>query len=73
MVKNGFIVAIGLLLIALTYAWWQAYTPARALLVTSFEECVAAGNPVMETYPPQCRTKDGRLFVSRMELPQFDR
>ncbi|MBY0539367.1 hypothetical protein K2P56_02955 [Patescibacteria group bacterium] len=71
MVKNVFVVVIGLLLMALTYAWWQAYTPARALLIGTFEECVAAGNPVMETYPPQCRTPDGRLFVSSMELPQY--
>lgn len=33
-------------------------------IVTSFEECVAAGNPVMESYPEQCRTADGRLFVN---------
>lgn len=25
-------------------------------LVTSFEECVSAGNPVMESYPRQCRS-----------------
>jgi hypothetical protein len=31
--------------------------------ITDFEECVAAGNPVMESYPEQCRTPDGRLFV----------
>lgn len=61
---------IGLLLMALSYAWLQAYTPARALLIGTYEECVAAGNPVMETYPPQCRTADGRLFVSAMGLPQ---
>ncbi len=28
-----------------------------------FEECVAAGNPVMESYPRQCRTPDGKHFV----------
>ena len=26
--------------------------------VTNFEECVAAGNPVMESYPRQCRAGD---------------
>src|SRR3989344_8105207 len=31
--------------------------------VTNFEECVAAGNPVMESYPRQCRSADGKLFV----------
>ncbi len=32
-------------------------------LVTSFEECAAAGNPIMESYPEQCRTPDGRSFT----------
>lgn len=31
--------------------------------VNSFEECAAAGYPVMESYPRQCRTPDGRTFV----------
>jgi len=31
--------------------------------VTSFEECAAAGNPVLESYPRQCRTPDGTAFV----------
>lgn len=31
--------------------------------VSSFEECVAAGNSIMESYPRQCRAKDGQLFV----------
>ena len=26
--------------------------------ITNFEECVAAGNPVMESYPRQCRAGD---------------
>ncbi len=30
--------------------------------VNSFQECVAAGYPVMESYPRQCRTVDGKLF-----------
>jgi len=29
----------------------------------SFEECVAAGNPVMESFPRQCRSAEGVLFV----------
>ncbi|MBI5155952.1 PQQ-dependent sugar dehydrogenase [Candidatus Peregrinibacteria bacterium] len=31
--------------------------------IHSFEECAAAGYPVMESYPEQCRTPDGRNFV----------
>jgi hypothetical protein len=40
-------------------------TPFTAV-ITNFDECVAAGNPVMESYPRQCRTTDGRLFVEEI-------
>lgn len=35
--------------------------------VESFEECVAAGNPVLESYPRQCRTDDGKNFVETID------
>ncbi len=31
--------------------------------IASFEECVAAGYPVMESFPRQCRTPDGTVFT----------
>lgn len=34
--------------------------------ITNFEECARAMNIVMETYPRQCRTKDGILFVEKI-------
>ena len=34
--------------------------------VSSFDECVAAGNPVMESYPRQCRSQSGELFVEQI-------
>ena len=37
--------------------------PATVSLATNFEECIAEGNPVMESYPRQCRTIDGKHFV----------
>ena len=42
--------------------------------VTSFETCVAAGNAVMESYPRQCRSADGELFVEHIgnELEKMD-
>lgn len=33
------------------------------MVITSFEECAEAGYPVMESYPRQCRTAEGKLFV----------
>ncbi len=35
----------------------------RQAEINSFQKCVDADNPVMETYPPKCSTKDGRTFV----------
>lgn len=40
-------------------------------MITNFDECVAAGNPVMESYPEQCRTADGRLFVNTNQSETF--
>jgi hypothetical protein len=33
------------------------------ILVDSFETCVGAGYPVMESYPEQCKTPDGKTYV----------
>ncbi len=35
--------------------------------IRNFEQCAAAGYPVAESYPEQCRTPDGRLFVRVIE------
>lgn len=43
--------------------------PIVAPTVTSFEECKSAGYPVMESYPEQCRTPNGVLFVQEIETP----
>ena len=37
--------------------------PTEVSLATNFEECIAEGNPAMESYPRQCRTIDGKHFV----------
>ncbi len=42
--------------------------------ITSFEECAAAGHPVLESYPRQCITPDGQVFVEDIgnELEKLD-
>jgi|SRR3989344_203505 len=35
----------------------------QAVSITNFEECKQAGYPIMESYPEQCRTATGELFV----------
>ena len=39
---------------------------SSVVLTTTFEECVAQGNPVMESYPRQCRGADGQVFVEEV-------
>lgn len=60
---------ITLLIIALL-GWWftnqntpQTDDQKPTTAITTFEECAAAGNVILESYPPQCRTKDGQSFT----------
>ncbi len=39
-------------------------------VVTNFEECAAAGNPVMESYPRQCRAGDTTFVEEVPEAPE---
>jgi len=43
---------------------WEEPCPG---MVTNFEECAALGYPVMESYPRQCRTPEGDMFVEEVE------
>src|SRR3989338_7748710 len=41
--------------------------------ITNFQECADAGYPIMESYPEQCATPDGRTFLneaSRIPPPE---
>ena len=40
-------------------------------VITNFNECAFAGYPVMESYPRQCRTPDGKLFVEKIDRDQI--
>lgn len=40
--------------------------------ISSFEDCISAGYPVMESYPRQCRTSDGKTFVEQTERVEKD-
>ena len=37
--------------------------PTPPIAVSNFKDCAAAGYPVMESYPRQCRTPQGKNFV----------
>lgn len=56
-----FFIPLFLLIILLGIIWW-IFQIAEEPRVTNFEECVRAGNPVMESYPRQCRDATGAIF-----------
>lgn len=39
----------------------------RSATITNFDECVAAGYPILEIYPEQCRTTNGEIFVREVD------
>ena len=59
-----------ILIIAAAAVWLSLYIGARranapTVDVSNFEECVAAGNPVMESYPRKC-TANGQTFTENI-------
>lgn len=57
-----------IILILLTVAgglvgWWLVDRNNKNGSINSYDDCVTAGNVILETYPEQCRTNDGRSFT----------
>lgn len=46
-------------------------TNLTKIIVNDFQSCVDSGNPVMESYPRQCRDGE-KLFVEEIELFQYE-
>ncbi len=46
-----------------------APTAKPVVTVSTFEECAASGNPILESYPRQCKTPDGTLFTEKITTP----
>ncbi len=62
--------AVVLVLVGLGFAFFAPTKQASAptIEIASFEECVKAGNPVMESYPRQCRAGD-KTFTEIIAVP----
>lgn len=39
---------------------------SKLKIITSFDECVAAGYEVLQSYPGMCKTPDGRTFIQEI-------
>jgi len=62
--KKTIIIIVASLLVILggTLFWYNTYNQKNKN-VHNYEECVAAGYPVMESYPEQCAVPGGKTFT----------
>ncbi len=63
--KNSLWLFVGILVL-FTLSACTAVAPEPPATVNNFKECIAAGNPAMESYPRQCRHGD-RTFTEVLE------
>lgn len=63
----GIIVGLVVLILLGYWVYQSQKAPDKTgLFITDFEDCVAAGYPVMESYPRQCRTPEGNVYVEEI-------
>ncbi len=65
--KKTFIVTLIIIVVGTIAAYLLIMKPPclfkPAQTINNFDECVGAGYPILESYPRQCETPDGRMFV----------
>ncbi|MDP3990726.1 MAG: Gmad2 immunoglobulin-like domain-containing protein [Candidatus Nealsonbacteria bacterium] len=63
--KKILLIIIIILIMAGFGVTWKLIKKEAPLLITNFEECAKAGNPIMESYPRQCR-HNGQTFTENI-------
>jgi hypothetical protein len=59
----AFMVATAMM-VGIVVWWWEKSEPTpKSIIIETFEECEAAGYPILDSYPQQCQTPDGRTFT----------
>ena len=64
--KNFFVLILLIFALAIA-ACEQVIQDGIRKEITNFDECAKAGYPIMESYPRQCKTSDGKTFVEGIE------
>lgn len=77
MVRHVFLLLVATLIFGAAIGYFfgfdNGYEEGRIMdddAITSFEDCAAAGYPIMESYPERCQTPDGVTFVR--EVPPVE-
>jgi len=66
MPKNTKLIAFFFVLLIVGIGVWKYQQKSKVEQINSFEECAQAGYPIMESYPEQCRTPDGKSFTRQI-------
>ncbi len=67
------IIALIIVLLILIGGFFLIQEEQAEPVVLSFEDCVEAGYPVMESFPRQCATPDGRTYAEEIPVsPTYD-
>lgn len=74
--KKFLLIIIIIIIVVLLSTLSILYIKQRQILaidrsIRSFADCAKAGYQIMETYPEQCRTKDGRTFTKAIPDPEI--
>lgn len=64
--KITILIILGLLIIG-AGTWFLLWIPTTSPSISSYDDCAAAGYQILETYPEQCRTPDGRTFTREIK------
>lgn len=59
----GIVIIILIVVIIIVVLVLGRKSPPPPPIINNFEECIAQGYPVLESYPRQCKTPDGKTFV----------
>lgn len=71
-ISRKILVGIAIFTVMIVGTFYVLKTPKLQIQISSFEECAEAGYPILESYPEQCVTPDGRTFtrdLSASEIP----
>ena len=60
-----FLIAAVVVVAVFVSMWSQLTDKNYRSAIQSFEQCARAGYPIMESYPRQCRTPDGKTFAEQ--------
>lgn len=66
MKKWGIRLIVVVLLVIGVYSSFYFYTREQYAKISTYEECVAGGFPILESYPSQCHVPNGKSFTQNI-------